>query len=187
MPCSTSASGPASEHERFAEHGEPRFIYAPSAAFPSVQILRAVPQKLFSTKNEPESLPEATLNGCSLSSRCSPHSEAKQCPRPALILLDYDLRGHTGVNFLYWLRLIKKISSIRVVMFSGTARKLNIAECYSTGANRFISKPRVLARLKIIVRTLHLSLVSLHRPGPIQLLEEYRPDPRESPMIATPA
>jgi chemotaxis family two-component system response regulator Rcp1 len=115
------------------------------------------------------------------------HGEPKQFPRPALVLLDYDLGNHTGADLLYWLRLMKKITSIPVVMFSGSVGQSQIAECYATGANHFLSKPKDLERLKIIVHTLHLSLVSLHRPRPIELLQEYQPDPRERPMIATPA
>jgi CheY-like chemotaxis protein len=104
----------------------------------------------------------------------------KQFPHPSLVLLDYDLGDHTGVDFLYWLRTLKKITALPVVMFSGSPGKAHVAECYAAGANHFVRKPKDLARLKIIVRTLHVSFVSLHSPGPIQiqLLEEYRPDPR---------
>lgn len=109
-------------------------------------------------------------------------SESNQRSRPAIILLDYALRGQTGVDFLYWLRLVKKITSIPVVVFSGTAEKRIIAECYSTGANHFLSKPKDLARLKVIVSTLHQSIVDFPRPGLIRLLQEYHPDPRENPM-----
>lgn len=105
------------------------------------------------------------------------HSEKH--PRPALILLDYELGDHTGVDFLHWLRLMKKISSIPVIMFSGTAGKRNIAECYSTGANHFISKPKDFERLKVIVRMLHQSIADFPRPGLIRLLQEYQSDPRE--------
>ena len=115
------------------------------------------------------------------------NGEPTQCPRPALVLLDYDLGDHTGANFLYWLRLIKKITSIPVIVFSGSVAQSQVAECYSTGANHYLSKPKELDRLKIIVHTLHLSLVSPHRPGPIQFLQEYQPDPRKTPLIATPA
>ena len=115
------------------------------------------------------------------------NGEPTQFPRPALVLLDYDLGDHTGVDFLYWLRLIKNISSIPVVMLSASAVQSQIAECYATGANHSLSKPNNLERLKLIVHTLHLSLVSLHRPGPIQLLQEYQPDPREHPMAAAAA
>jgi len=107
--------------------------------------------------------------------------EPKQFPRPALVLLDHDLGNHSGTDFLYWLRLIKNITSIPVVMFSGSAGQPHVAECYATGANYFLRKPKDLTRLKIIVHKLYLSLVSLHRPGPIQLLEEYQADPREHP------
>jgi CheY-like chemotaxis protein len=108
-------------------------------------------------------------------------------PRPALVLLDYDLGDHTGADLLYWLRVMKKITSIPVVMLSGSVGRPHVAECYATGANHFLSKPKNLERLKIIVGTLHLNLVSLHQPGPIQLLQEYRPDPREHPRMTKPA
>jgi two-component system, chemotaxis family, response regulator Rcp1 len=104
--------------------------------------------------------------------------EPKQPLPPALVLLDYDLGDHTGADLLYWLRVTKKITSIPVVMLSGSVGGPYVGECYATGANYFLSKPNDLARLKIIVHTLHLSLVSLHQPGPIELLQEYQPDPR---------
>jgi chemotaxis family two-component system response regulator Rcp1 len=105
--------------------------------------------------------------------------ESTQFPRPALVLLDYDLGDHTGTDLLYWLRLIRNVSSIPVIMFCGSVAQSQIAECYASGANHYLSKPKDLERLKIIVHTLHLSLVSLHRPGPIPLLQEYHGDPRE--------
>jgi CheY-like chemotaxis protein len=111
-------------------------------------------------------------------------SEPKQPPRPALVLLDYDLGNHTGADVLYWLRLMKKISSIPVVMFSGSPGKLHVEKCYAMGANYFISKPNDLDRLKTIVRTLHLSLVSNNKhPSPILHLPEYQPDPRKAKLV----
>ena len=107
--------------------------------------------------------------------------QSKKYPRPEVVLLDYDLGNHTGADVLYWLRIIKSISSIPVVMFSGSPGRPHIAECYAAGANHFISKPKNLERLKSIVGALYASFVSLHQPGPIQLLEEYRPNPRENP------
>jgi response regulator RpfG family c-di-GMP phosphodiesterase len=103
-------------------------------------------------------------------------------PRPAIVLLDYNLGNHTGTDLLHWLRTMKKITSLPVIMLSGSVGRPHVAECYATGANHFLSKPKNLERLKIIVRTLHLSLVSLRQPGPIQLLQEYRPDPGEHPL-----
>ena len=107
-------------------------------------------------------------------------NEGKQGPRPALVLLDYHPGIQPGIHFLYWLRLVKKIVSIPVIVFSGTEENLKIAECYSTGANYFITKPSDLPRLQIIVRTLHQSIADFPRPGLVRLLLEYRRDPREA-------
>jgi CheY-like chemotaxis protein len=103
--------------------------------------------------------------------------EPRQHPRPALVLLDYDMGKHTGADFLIWLRVRKRISSIPVIMFSGSVERDNIAECYQAGANYFLSKPRNFARLNIILRTLHRSLAFPHKHSPILLLDEYIPDP----------
>jgi CheY-like chemotaxis protein len=99
-------------------------------------------------------------------------------PRPAMVLLDYEMGDHTGADFLYWLRWMKKITSIPVVMFSGSVGKRHVASCYATGANHFISKPKDSERLKEIVKALHQSLL-LQRPGPILRLDEYQANPRE--------
>jgi len=115
------------------------------------------------------------------------HIQANQHPCPALVLLDYDLGKHTGADFLYWLRVMKKISSIPVVMFSGSVGKHQIAECYATGANHFLSKPKNFARLNKIIRTLHRSLAFPEGQSPILLLEEYIPDPRAKLAESQPA
>jgi len=110
--------------------------------------------------------------------------ELKKHPHPALVLLDYNLGDHTGADFLYWMRLMKKINSTPVVMFSASNEKRIIAECYATGANHFLCKPLGIERVKTIVRTLHLSLVShTTRPSPILHLPEYQPDPRKGSPV----
>ena len=88
--------------------------------------------------------------------------------------------GHTGVDFLYWFRETKKVTSIPVVMLSGSSGIRHVTECHAAGANFFISKAEDLERLKQIVRTLHLSFVTLKPPNPILLLKEYQPDPRDN-------
>ena len=105
-------------------------------------------------------------------------------PRPALVLLDYDLGNHTGADVLYWLRVKEKLTSIPVAMFSGSPGKLHVENCYAMGANHFIRKPNDLERLKTIVRTLHFSLVSDNRhPSPILRLPEYQPDPSKAAPV----
>ena len=97
-------------------------------------------------------------------------------PRPALVLLDYDLGGgYTGRSLLEWFRLVKKNQVTPVVMFSGSSGKLSVAECYEAGANHFLVKPPTMERYKAIVSTLFISLT---RPGVISLLPENIPDPR---------
>jgi CheY-like chemotaxis protein len=102
---------------------------------------------------------------------------------PAMVLLDYNLGTHTGADFLYWLRELKQMTSIPVVMLSGSPGNCHVQECYAAGANHFITKAVDFHRLQVIVRTLHLSLVSdLSGPDLILELAEYRPDPvKEKP------
>ena len=79
---------------------------------------------------------------------------------------------------------MKKISSIPVVMFSGSPGKFHVEKCYAMGADHFISKPNDLERLKTIVRILHLSLVSDNKhPSPLVHLPEYQRDPRKGSPV----
>jgi DNA-binding NarL/FixJ family response regulator len=99
-----------------------------------------------------------------------------QYPRPALVLLDYDMKPHSGADFLHWLRVTKGIASIHVVMLSGSEGKHHIEECYANGANHFLSKPATMERFKEIVRSLYTSRCC-ETPGPIVQLQEYKPCP----------
>lgn len=110
----------------------------------------------------------------------SRQADLKTHPCPALVLLDYDLGQFTGADFLVWLRSVKKITSIPVVIFSGSVGEPCITECYANGANHFLAKPNELDRLKIIVHSLYLSFGVLNQPGPIALLQEYHPYHRET-------
>ena len=96
------------------------------------------------------------------------------CRPPALVLLDYDLGGHTGCDFLRWLRGWKKLT-VPVVMFSGSAGRFHVGEGYESGADYFIRKPRGINDLKTIVSTLYLSMVG---EDMISSLPEYIADPR---------
>jgi hypothetical protein len=55
-------------------------------------------------------------------------AQAELHPRPALVLLDYDLGGYqTGCEFLHWLRVAQRNTTTSVVMFSGTSGRLHVA------------------------------------------------------------
>jgi CheY-like chemotaxis protein len=100
-----------------------------------------------------------------------------QYPRPALIVLDYDMGPLTGADFLDWLRVKEGIASIPVVMLSGSEGRRNVAECYAKGATHFLSKPASMASFKKIIRSLYTS-VRYDTPEPILMLPEYKPCPR---------
>jgi CheY-like chemotaxis protein len=109
--------------------------------------------------------------------------QLRRYPRPELVLLDYHLGDRTGVEFLYWLRVLKKISSIPVVIFSGAEGEGPVTECYSKGANYFLRKPKTIAGLMTIVRALYSSLTSAQQPNPILSLPEYEPN---NPSVSKP-
>lgn len=97
-------------------------------------------------------------------------------PEPSIVLLDYDMGDHTGADFLYWLRVMKKITSIPVVMFTGSVEKSQIASCYAMGASYFICKPKRPERLQAIVRALYDKQRWQHDAS-ILRLEEYEANP----------
>ena len=111
------------------------------------------------------------------------NGKPEQYPRPALVLLDYDLGTQTGTDFLVWLRDVKKITSIPVVMLSGSVGQPYIEECYANGANCFLSKPNDLTGMKTLVRSLYLSVSSLKgQSEPLHLLPEYQARSPERPL-----
>ncbi len=114
------------------------------------------------------------------------HDEENLYVRPAAVLLDYDLGNETGADFLYWVRKKKGITSIPIIMFTGSVGNPYAEECYASGANYFLRKPESLSRLKVIVRTLHSELVSPHPHSLLSLLQEFIPDPRTCVTVSSP-
>jgi CheY-like chemotaxis protein len=88
--------------------------------------------------------------------------------------------SQTGVDFLRWLRIQMKLTSIPVVMYAGYRGVFHLSDCYAAGANHFLSKPAELTGAKTILRTLHLCISSSPpRFEPLTCLPEYHPDPRK--------
>lgn len=99
-------------------------------------------------------------------------------PRPALVLLDYDLGAQCGTDFLYWLRTLHHNTVLPVVMYCGSVSRGHVGECYAHGATHFLRKAASFARITDIVRTLHVCFS--YRPPRFQFLvrlPESRPDP----------
>ena len=96
-------------------------------------------------------------------------------PRPDLVVLDDRLGRYTGLEFLYWLRVLKKETSILTAILSGASGGQMAEKFYAAGADYFLAKPASLERLKTVIRTLHIALISKRYPGRIALLKEYQP------------
>ncbi len=105
-------------------------------------------------------------------------------PRPALVLLDYDLGHRCGTDFLYWLRTLHCNTAIPVVMYSGSAGHDHVGECYARGADHFLRKAQSFLRTKAVVLALHscffLPSVSFQF---LARLPESEPDPRGAELV----
>jgi CheY-like chemotaxis protein len=62
-------------------------------------------------------------------------------PFPALILLDLQLRGKNGCDFLNRLRSDVRFAAIPVVIFTTSDDPTDLAKCYGSGANGYVIKP----------------------------------------------
>lgn len=105
-------------------------------------------------------------------------------PRPALVLLDYDLGTQCGTDFLYWLRTQHLNTAIPVVMYSGSGDDGQVRECYAYGANQFLRKAQSLDRSETVIRALHacffLRILNFQF---LARLPESEPDPRLSELV----
>ena len=114
------------------------------------------------------------------------HSATNPHPPPSLVLLDYDMGDHNGVDFLHWLRLVRKAET-PVVMLTGSTDEAVVRNCYGAGANHFLTKPASVDRLCDIIVALH-QCMSSDPPefAALAALPEYRPNP-PPPTPRTPA
>lgn len=59
---------------------------------------------------------------------------------PALILLDLNLRGQDGCDFLKRLRSDARFTTIPIVIFTTSDDQNDLARCYAVGANGYVVK-----------------------------------------------
>ena len=62
-------------------------------------------------------------------------------PRPALILLDIHLPKLNGYDVLRRIKSNPALQAIPVVMLTTSERPDDVSECYSAGANSYVTKP----------------------------------------------
>ena len=60
---------------------------------------------------------------------------------PSLILLDLQLRGQNGCDFLKRIRTDARFAAIPVVVFTTSDDPTDLARCYASGANGYVIKP----------------------------------------------
>lgn len=72
---------------------------------------------------------------------------------PKLIIIDLNLPGSSGKEFLAYAKKDAVFSPIPIVVFSTSNNPKDIEWCYLNGANSYVIKPVDLDRLTNIVRT----------------------------------
>ena len=66
---------------------------------------------------------------------------------PVLILLDLNLRGQDGCDFLKRLRSDPRFATIPTIIFTTSDDPTDLARCYASGANGYVVKPGIFAEL----------------------------------------
>jgi DNA-binding response OmpR family regulator len=96
-------------------------------------------------------------------------------PPATLVLLDYALGTFKGTDLVRWVRKQSALSTLPVVMFSGSTEVAVMAECYVAGADYYIRKPARAEDLLKIVRGLDACLE--HNPPRVAALADVAADP----------
>jgi len=121
--------------DRASYHPKMSPQYSPSEAAGVISTARNIPPAQPSARQDalfPERGPSATA-------RCA--STGDQSGHPSLILLDLQLRGQNGCDFLKRLRADARFAAIPVVVFTTSDDQTDLARCYASGANGYVVKP----------------------------------------------
>jgi CheY-like chemotaxis protein len=73
---------------------------------------------------------------------------------PALVILDGSMPGRSGFEVLRWMRSTPALSSVPVVMLTGTSDVASIREAYEQGAASYLVKPVAFDALAEVIRGL---------------------------------
>jgi CheY-like chemotaxis protein len=83
---------------------------------------------------------------------------------PSLILLDLQLRGQNGCDFLKRLRSDARFAAIPVVVFTTSDDQTDLARCYANGANGYVVKPGTFDELIHCTRDICRYWLTWNRP-----------------------
>ena len=84
--------------------------------------------------------PTARIEGAH-SDRAASASTGDRLGLPSVILLDLQLRGQNGCDFLKRLRSDPRFAAIPVVVFTTSDDPTDLGRCYASGANGYVVKP----------------------------------------------
>lgn len=68
--------------------------------------------------------------------------------RPEVIVLDINMPGVSGIDFLEFLRMRKELNDLPVVMLSSETTDVQVDEAMGLGANAFVFKPVTIEELE---------------------------------------
>lgn len=74
--------------------------------------------------------------------------ERETSPRPGLIVLDLNLPGMDGRDFLRHVKQDAHLQTIPIVIFSTSDNPIDVLKCYQAGANSYMVKPINFSELK---------------------------------------
>lgn len=78
--------------------------------------------------------------------------EGEQYPRPNLILLDLNMPGMGGKEFLKCIKANENLNNIPVVILTTSDSETDIQECYKLHAAGYIQKPRNVQELREVMK-----------------------------------
>jgi CheY-like chemotaxis protein len=81
------------------------------------------------------------------------------------LLLDVQMPGKSGFEVLQWIRNEPCLSTLRVIVLTGSVNKGDIKLAYKLGANSVLVKPTSFTCLTNMIQTLHKYWLSLS-PAP---------------------
>lgn len=62
-------------------------------------------------------------------------------PLPDIVLLDLKMPGRSGLEVLTWIRAQPTLASLKVVMFTSSTQRSDLAYCATHGADAYVVKP----------------------------------------------
>jgi len=80
----------------------------------------------------------------------------ESAPRPALVLLDLEMPGKTGLEVLAWLRADVRLATVPVVRLSASSGIDEVDGAYALGISSYLVKPVGFAAMQDIIRQLNL-------------------------------